>query len=185
VITAILSGILIGGLFGALLGYFGKCSSGTCPLTATPLRGAIYGAAVGVLLTLVIWRPLAKQSKDAAIVAAAEEKGLLLNIISESDYNSRILKVDGVCLVNFFSERCPHCLALAPTIALLGEKYAGRVTVAKVNVDKVPSVAQRYGVRGVPVVLIISNGKEVKRLVGSRPETAYSYHLNKLVKENN
>ena len=43
--------ILIGGILGAVMGYFGKCASGTCPLTATPWRGAIYGAVMGGLLS--------------------------------------------------------------------------------------------------------------------------------------
>jgi len=49
-IMRLLLGVFIGGAIGAVLGYFGKCSSGSCPLTANPLRGGIYGAVVGVLL---------------------------------------------------------------------------------------------------------------------------------------
>lgn len=45
-------GIAVGGLLGAAMGYFGKCTSGTCPLTATPWRGAIYGAVMGALFSL-------------------------------------------------------------------------------------------------------------------------------------
>lgn len=45
-------GIAVGGLLGSAMGYFGKCSSGTCPLTATPWRGAIYGAVMGALFSL-------------------------------------------------------------------------------------------------------------------------------------
>ena len=44
--------ILVGGSLGAVMGYFGKCSSGTCPLTATPWRGAIYGAVMGAIFSL-------------------------------------------------------------------------------------------------------------------------------------
>jgi hypothetical protein len=52
-ITKILLGVAIGGAIGAVLGYFGKCSSGACPLTANPYRGAIYGAVMGALLASV------------------------------------------------------------------------------------------------------------------------------------
>jgi len=45
-------GIVIGGALGAVMGYYGKCASGTCPLTATPIRGAIYGAVMGALFSL-------------------------------------------------------------------------------------------------------------------------------------
>ncbi|MBN2594724.1 MAG: hypothetical protein JXA81_14545, partial [Sedimentisphaerales bacterium] len=57
VIVRLLLGVLIGGAIGALLGYVGKCSSGSCPLTANPLRGAVYGAVVGILLASVFSAP--------------------------------------------------------------------------------------------------------------------------------
>jgi thioredoxin 1 len=56
-IVRLLIGAAIGSAFGALMGYVGKCSSGSCPLTANPLRGAIYGAVVGILLALVFSAP--------------------------------------------------------------------------------------------------------------------------------
>ena len=51
-IFRLLIGVAIGGALGAVMGYFGKCASGTCPLTATPWRGAIYGAVMGALFSL-------------------------------------------------------------------------------------------------------------------------------------
>jgi hypothetical protein len=51
-IIRLFAGILIGGALGAIMGYYGKCASGTCPLTATPIRGAIYGAVMGAMLGL-------------------------------------------------------------------------------------------------------------------------------------
>jgi len=83
--------------------------------------------------------------------------------------------------VDLFSNRCSPCRVLAPTISSLADKYAGRVAVCKVDVDRVPAVAQRYGIRAIPTVLIISNGKEVKRLVGLQSETDYIILLDKLV----
>jgi hypothetical protein len=49
-------GVLIGSGAGGLMGYFGQCSSGTCPLTSTWWRGAIYGAVLGLLLTMSLWK---------------------------------------------------------------------------------------------------------------------------------
>ena len=48
-----MAGIVIGGALGAVIGYFGKCSSGTCPLTSSPCSGAIYGAVLGLIFTLI------------------------------------------------------------------------------------------------------------------------------------
>jgi len=180
-IWKIVLGIVIGGAFGALLGYFGKCSSGTCPLTANPYRGAFFGAIIAALLVVSFSRSSQRQSQDPALLAA--EKELLVHIESESDFKRRVLEGNGIYLVDLFSDRCPPCRALAPIIVSLAKKYSGEVAVCKVDVDRVPSVARRYGIRGIPTVLIISSGKEVKRLVGLQPETAYSYHLDELVRE--
>jgi gas vesicle protein len=62
-IVRLLIGILIGGAVGAVMGYFGKCSTGSCPLTANPFRGAIYGAVMGLLLTLLLSAPSAVSKK--------------------------------------------------------------------------------------------------------------------------
>ena len=70
---------------------------------------------------------------------------------------------------------------LAPTISSLADKYTGKVTVCKVNVDRTPAIAQQYGVMAIPTVLIIKDGKEVKRLVGLRPESEYANHLEELI----
>lgn len=172
-IFRILLGVLIGGLIGSVLGYFGKCSSGTCPLTANPYRGAIYGAVMGALLVLAFSQTQKKTEQSSNIV----------HINSEPDFKARVLDANGICLVDLFSNRCPPCRSLAPIISSLADKYAGKVTVCKVNVDRAPAVAHRYGVSKIPTVLIINNGREIKRLVGLQPETEYVAALDKLVDE--
>jgi thioredoxin 1 len=170
-IARILLGVLIGGLIGAGLGYFGKCSSGTCPLTANPYRGAIYGAVMGVLLVSVFSRT----PKDT------EESSNIVHINSEHDFEAQVLNASGIFLVDLFSNRCPPCRVLAPTISSLADRYAGKVTVCKVDLDRAPVVAQRYGVSAIPTVLIINNGKEIKRLVGLQSKTEYIALLDKLI----
>jgi len=170
-IARILLGVLIGGAIGAGLGYFGKCSSGSCPLTANPYRGAIYGAVMGALLVSVF----SAGTKEKA------ESSNIIHITSDTDFKTNVLDAQGICLVDLFSNRCPPCKILAPTISSLADKYAGRVTVCKVDIDKAPAVARRYGVRAIPTVLIIKKGKEVNRLVGLRPETEYVTVLDNLL----
>lgn len=172
-ITKMVLGVLIGGAIGALLGYFGKCSSGTCPLTANPYRGAIYGAVMGVLLVSV-FSPKPRERAESSNIA---------HIRSRADFKTHVLDAPGICLVDLFSNRCPPCRVLAPIISSLADKYAGRVSACKVDVDRLPAVAQRYGVRAIPTVLIISNGKEVRRLVGLRTEADYVALLDKLTDE--
>ena len=83
--------------------------------------------------------------------------------------------------VGLFSNRCPPCRVLAPTILSLADKYVDKVTVRKVDVDQVGTVAEKYGVTEIPTVLIIRNGKEVSRLVGLQSEIDYITLLDKLV----
>ena len=167
----ILLGVLIGGAIGAGLGYFGKCTSGSCPLTSNPYRGAIYGAVMGALLASVFLQS-PKETKESSNI---------IHISSEADFKTRVLDTPGVCLVDLFSDRCPPCRVLAPIISSLADKYAGRVTVCKVDVDRVGIVAKKYGVRAIPTVLIINDDKEIKRLVGLQSETKYITLLDKLV----
>jgi thioredoxin 1 len=70
---------------------------------------------------------------------------------------------------------------LAPVIEKLAEQYAGRAIVVKVNVDRLPEVAGRYGIQGIPAVLFFHKGEEAERLVGVRPQGAYSEILDKLI----
>jgi thioredoxin 1 len=170
-ITKTLLGVMIGGAIGAGLGYFGKCSSGTCPLTANPYRGAIYGAVMGALL----------MSAFSRVPKEAKENTNIIHIESQTDFKTNVLDVKSICLVDLFSNRCPPCRVLAPTISSLADKYVNKVTVCKVDVDQVTAIAEKYGVTAIPTVLIIKNGKEVNRLVGLQSETEYVTLLDKLV----
>jgi len=102
-IIRILLGLLIGGTLGAVLGYVGKCSSGTCPLTANPYRGAMYGALVGVLVASVFssipkQRPAPLQEKAAAekekseIPEVSPERSDAVHTNSEANLNAKSLK---------------------------------------------------------------------------------------------
>jgi len=170
-IARIFLGVVIGGTIGTVMGYFGKCSSGSCPLMANPYRGVIYGAAMGALLASVF----ARTTKEA------EESYNIVHINSEADFKARVLDANRLCLVELFSNRCSPCRALAPTISSLADKYASRVTVCKVDIGRVTAIAEKYGVTAIPTVLIIKNGKEVNRLVGLQRKAEYIALLDKLV----
>jgi thioredoxin 1 len=198
-IIRLLLGVLIGGAIGSVLGYLGKCSSGTCPLTANPFRGALYGAIVGVLLASLLSVPpqegatpsedksiLPKETmrapgNEAVITKEGSEESGLIHIDNESDFEAKVLNASGICLVDLFSDRCPPCRMLAPTISSLADRYTGKVAVCKVNLDRAPAIAREYRVMAIPTVLIIKDGKEVKRLVGLRPESEYANQLDELI----
>ena len=73
------------------------------------------------------------------------------------------------------------CRALAPTISSLADRYTGKVIVCKVNLDRAPAIAREYRAMTIPTVLIIKDGKEVKRLVGLRPESEFTNQLDDLI----
>lgn len=188
-IERIFLGVLIGAGIGAALGYFGRCSSGACPLTANPYRGALFGAMLGVAVAFALPYAPKTQSRKSGPGApgpappAALGKHAPVHIGSEADFKAKVLEVGGICLVDLFSDRCPPCKVLAPTIASLADKYAGKVTVCKVDVEQLPSLAGRYQVSAIPTVLIIKNGRPIERLVGLRSEAEYVAILDKLLDE--
>jgi thioredoxin 1 len=73
---------------------------------------------------------------------------------------------NGVTLVDFWADWCGPCKMQAPVIDELGEKYEGKVTVAKLNVDDEPSIAARFGVMSIPTLIVYREGEEVTRRVG-------------------
>jgi len=73
------------------------------------------------------------------------------------------------------------CRALAPTISSLADRYTGKVIVCKVNLDRAPAIAREYRAMTIATVLIIKDGKEVKRLVGLRPESEFTNQLDDLI----
>jgi thioredoxin 1 len=80
-----------------------------------------------------------------------------------------LLAGDKPVLVDFWAEWCMPCRMLAPVIEQLGEQYAGRVEVAKVDVDKEPELAARYRVQTIPTVLLFNKGQLLETQIGLRP----------------
>ena len=83
----------------------------------------------------------------------------------------------GVSMVDFWASWCGPCKMLSPVIENLAEKYEGRVTVGKVNVDDEPDLAMRFGVMSIPTVVFLKDGKEFDRKVGAMPPAAYTQVL--------
>jgi thioredoxin 2 len=73
-------------------------------------------------------------------------------------------------LVDLWAEWCAPCRQVTPIVERLGREMAGKVKVVKVDVDRSPKTASRFGVRGVPTLLLLGEGREVDRIVGALPE---------------
>ena len=99
---------------------------------------------------------------------------------TDETFNS-LVKDNKILLTDFWAEWCGPCKMLSPTIETIAEKYNGKVKVGKVNVDKNPSIAQKYGVRGIPNILVFQNGNIEEQLIGNVPESDISNILDKLI----
>jgi thiol peroxidase len=84
-----------------------------------------------------------------------------------------LAEADRPMMVDFYTQRCGFCARLARVFARLAQDYEAKAKFAKVDVQAVPELAERFGIRGVPVVILFSAGKEVRRWIGLRDEQEY------------
>src|SRR3712207_1103399 len=94
--------------------------------------------------------------------------------VSDGNFESDVLKSDKPVLVDFWAQWCAPCRMLAPTVEAVAQSYEGKATVVKLNVDDNPAVSQRYGIKGIPTLILFKNGKEEERVVGATSKDAIS-----------
>ena len=86
--------------------------------------------------------------------------------VSDSSWESDVLKSDQPVLVDFWAPWCGPCLGLAPTVDAVAQKYQGKAKVVKLNVDENVESPAKYGIRGIPTLILFKGGQEVDRHVG-------------------
>ncbi len=101
--------------------------------------------------------------------------------VSDVSFEQDVLQSERPVLVDFWAEWCAPCRGLAPTVEAVAEAYTNRASVVKVNVDENPSVTQRYGIKGIPTLILFKNGKEEERVVGATSKDAISRMIDKHV----
>ncbi len=101
--------------------------------------------------------------------------------VSDSSFEKDVLQSDKPVLVDFWAEWCAPCRMLSPTIEAIAEQYGDNAGVVKVNVDENTSTAQRYGIKGIPTLILFSAGKEVERVVGATSKESISRMIEKHV----
>lgn len=87
--------------------------------------------------------------------------------INDSDFDEQVLKSESPVLVDFWAEWCGPCKMIAPILEEIAIEYAGKLTVAKVNIDNNPGTPQRYGVRGIPTLILFKDGEVHATKVGA------------------
>jgi thioredoxin 1 len=100
--------------------------------------------------------------------------------LTEKNFDEALVANPGLMLVDFWAEWCGPCRAIAPVLEELVRGSGGRVTLAKVNVDENPGLAARYGIRSIPTILFVKNGKVADQVIGAVPKAQLQKKLDAL-----
>ena len=90
--------------------------------------------------------------------------------VSDTSFDSEVLKSDLPVLIDFWAPWCGPCKAIGPVVEELAEEYGGRLKVVKMNVDDNPQTPSRYGVRGIPNLILFKGGEVREQIVGAVPK---------------
>ena len=93
----------------------------------------------------------------------------LTKAVTDESFKHDVVEASGPVLVDFWAEWCGPCRMVAPILDEIAQEYAGRLTVAKVNIDDNPMTPAEFDVRGIPTMILFKDGKPVERVVGARP----------------
>jgi len=94
--------------------------------------------------------------------------------VTDENFEAEVLKADEPVLVDFWAEWCGPCKSLSPLVDELADEMQGKIKVVKVNIDEAPEAPTKYGVRGIPTLMIFKGGEVVDTRVGGMPKSQLS-----------
>jgi thioredoxin 1 len=163
--------LLAGGGIGAALGHYGKCSSGTCPLTSTWWRGAIYGAVLGGFFYFV---------SGGSTPASINKSTANVKLIKEGEFDAEVVQSPSPVVVDFYATWCGPCKRLSPMLDEMAGPLASKIKFVKINVDEAPNLSQRFGIQAIPMLIFFKNGNVADKLIGLPSEDTLKARLESL-----
>ena len=93
--------------------------------------------------------------------------------VTDASFDADVLNAEGPVLVDFWAEWCGPCKQISPALEEMATEMGGKVTIAKVNIDDNPGVPSKYGVRGIPTLILFKNGEVAATKVGALPKSHF------------
>ena len=102
-------------------------------------------------------------------------------IVNDDTFESEVLRSETPVLVDFYADWCGPCKVMAPIVEELVGEFAGRVKIAKLDVDASPRTSLTYGIRSIPTTMIFDGGKPVAQMVGALPKASLKRGLEEAI----
>jgi thioredoxin 1 len=90
--------------------------------------------------------------------------------VTDESFEKDVLQASGPVLVDFWAEWCGPCKQIAPALEQIADELSGSVTIAKLNIEESPTTPSRYGVRGIPTMMLFKGGQMASMKVGAMPK---------------
>ena len=101
--------------------------------------------------------------------------------VTDDTFELDVLQADGPVLVDFWAEWCGPCKQIAPSLDEISEELEGKVSLAKVNIDENPETPSKYGVRGIPTLMLFKGGEVASTKVGALPKSKLKEWLESVI----
>lgn len=158
-----LVGVIVGAAGGLLYWKYVGCSSGTCPITSSPVLSALFGALLGFLIFSMFKKGKSTDNKsnniktEKAMKTVELTKSDFLTKVADFETNPQTWKYlgDKPAIVDFYATWCGPCKSIAPVLEDLAAEYEGKIHVYKIDVDKEQNLASAFNVRSIPTLLFI------------------------------